>query len=128
MRRVFGFLRWLIGLRGPDEPVDGFGQSFIDDLRFLARLRRYRRLAVRWEAPSWQEERDWDDHPIVGRFGDMTIATALIAGRRCVLRDRDWFGWPDPPRYAVFILDGQDIWAAGDMNVLPPCWTVPPSP
>lgn len=125
MRRTLDFLRWLIGFRGPDEPRDGFGQSLIDDLRFVARLRRCRRKSVRWETPSWEEARAWDNHPIVGRFGDMTIAIAVIEGRRCVLRDRDWFGWPDPPQYAVFILDGEDIWAAGDMNALPRGWTVP---
>ena len=112
--------------RSPAPDPDGFGQSLADDLRSLARFRRCRRLPVEWRRPSPDDSERWDSHPIVGRLGDATYAVQEVDGRRWVVRDRMWFGWPDPPEFAWFVLDGQEIWAALDFNDWPPRWERPP--
>ncbi len=115
------------GTRDPIEP-DGFGQSIVDDLRFLLRFRRLRHLRVAWRKPSLTEADLWDAHPIVGRFGDGTYAVAEVDGRRWVVRDRLWFGWPDPPQFAWFVLEGERVWAAADSNTWPQAWQISPDP
>jgi hypothetical protein len=64
--------------------------------------------------------------PIVGRFGDLTIGVAEIDGRRWIVRERDWHGWPDPPRFAFFVLDQGEVWAGTDFDRWPSGWTWPP--
>ncbi|PAX08206.1 hypothetical protein CKY28_11590 [Sphingomonas lenta] len=104
---------------------DGFGQSVTDDLRFLLRFRRCRRTPVAWRDPTPAEMDFWEAHPIVGRFADSTYAVAEVDGRRWVVRDRLWFGWPDPPEFAWFVLDGEAVWAAADFNDWPRAWKRP---
>jgi hypothetical protein len=110
--------RWLAG----PETKDGFGQSFLEDLRFLARMRACRRRETVWRPPTADEASRWDAHPIVGRFGDATIAVARVDGRDWVVRENDWYGWPDPARYPFFVLDGDRIWAATEFSQWPRAW------
>ena len=102
---------------------DGFGQSLADDLRFLWRLRQLRRQALSWRRPTVEEERRADTHPVIGRFGDGTHAVRDGDGRWFVVRDRMWHGWPDPPEFALFVLDGDAIWCAADFDGWPGRWT-----
>lgn len=108
---------------------DGLGQGFITDVRWLLRLRRARRRPVEWRAPTEVEARWWNEHGLYGRFGDTCRALALVDGRRWAIRDRDWFGWPDPPEFIWFALEHDDgVWAAADFNVWPRCWgRLPPT-
>lgn len=108
---------WLIG----PETNDGFGQSLFDDLRYRCRFRACRRLPIAWRRPSPEETARWDAHPIVSRFGDL-LAVATRDGRDWVVRERLWHGWPDPPEFAVFALDGEAIWLAKDFHAWPPAW------
>jgi hypothetical protein len=89
-----GWLKRL--LVGPDSD-DGIGQSLVDDVRFLHRFRDCRRRSIQWRKPSDMERAAIDGHPITGRFGDWTIGIADVDGRRWIVRDRDWFGWPTRP-------------------------------
>ncbi|WP_288411358.1 hypothetical protein [uncultured Sphingomonas sp.] len=110
--------------RPPVEP-DGFGQSLRDDLRFWHRFRRARSRAVAWCVPTDAERKAIEAHPILGRFGDDTIAVAEVDGERWTVRERVWHGWPDPPRYVFFATAGNTIRAAADFADWPPRWTRP---
>ena len=115
--------RWLVG----PETDDGFGQSLFDDLRYLRRFRACRAQPIAWRQPTAQQARRWEAHPIVGRFGDL-LAVATLDGRDWILRQRLWHGWPDPPEFAWFVLEGDAIWAAADVDRWPAAWTKPADP
>jgi len=96
-------------------------------VRFALRFRRCYRLSADWRAPTGAEARQIETHPIVGRFGDVTLMLADVDRRLWILRERDWHGWPDPPRYVFFALDSDDvIWAARDFDGWPSAWTPKP--
>lgn len=120
IRPVLGFLRAIV--LGP-EKTEGFGQSMADDIRFVLRFRRCRRVAAHWHAPSQEDARLIEADALLGRFGDVTIAVADVAGRRWIVRERDWHGWPDPPRY-VFFAQNEDrsVWVARDFDQWPRAW------
>lgn len=104
---------------------DGFGQTLWDDARFAWRAWRCRKQTVTWRQPTAAERALYDQHSIVGRFGNTTHAIAEVDGRVWVLRDRDFYGWPDPPHWAFFVLDAAGaIWSATDCNVVPRCWSL----
>lgn len=115
--------RWLAG----PKTGDGFGQSFADDLRFLTRSRACRKRQVTWREPTAKERARWDAHPIVGRFGDVTLAVAQVDDRDWIVRENDWWGWPDPDRYPFFVMEGGRVWAATDFNTWPCAWGPEPS-
>lgn len=116
-------LRWR---EPPRATAEGFGQSLADDLRFIWRFRRCRRQAVDWRLPGDEERRILDGDPVLGRFGDMTQLVADVGAQRWIVRDRDWFGWPDPPEYVFFALEGTTIYVARDFNGWPPAWGTTP--
>jgi hypothetical protein len=122
MRQAAGFLTSTLGFASGGPEQDGLGQTVLDDLRFVARFRRCSRMAVTWHVPSEAEARSDDEHGTIGRFGDETIAVAHVDGRRWIVRERDWHGWPDPPRYVFFAEEGKTIWAARDFNKWPRRW------
>jgi hypothetical protein len=87
-----------------------------------------KRRAIVWRKPDSDEEHTIETHPILGRFGDCTIAVADVEGRRCVVRERMWHGWPDPPEFAFFALSADgSVWSARDFNTWPASWTRPAS-
>lgn len=121
------FAGFLVGIGGGKAAPDGFGQSLWADLCFMVRFWRCRRLAVVWDTPAWEQARADEAHPIIGRFGDDTIAEAVVDGRRWLVRERDWHGWPDPPRYCFFALEDEAIWCAADFHRWPRAWQAPPA-
>lgn len=122
LRETVDDVRYLFGLPGGV----GIGQSMLDDIRWSSRCRAYRRRAIVWTAPTADEEAAIVADPLLGRFGDTTVGIATIDGVRCIVRDRDWFGWPDPPRFAFMAREGERIVAFADFHDWPSCWT--PSP
>jgi hypothetical protein len=116
----------LLGLDPAPAVPDGFGQSFVDDLRYLLRFLRCRRMPVIWRRPTAAEAQALDTDPLIGRFGDTTIALAEVEGRRWSVCEQDWYGFPDPPRFAWFVLEEGTVWAAADFNYWPPRWQAPP--
>ncbi|KQM86028.1 hypothetical protein ASE67_09150 [Sphingomonas sp. Leaf23] len=116
---------WLFGRTPPSVDPDGFGQGMVDDLRFERHFRRARLRDVRWRVPTAVEVAAIEGHPILGRFGDHVLMVAEVDDERWIVRDRDWFGWPDPPEYAFFALAGDTIRAATDFDEWPPRWTLP---
>ncbi|KQM61467.1 MULTISPECIES: hypothetical protein [unclassified Sphingomonas] len=122
MRR-FG---WLFRQSSKPVQTDGFGQSLLDDLLWIGRVRRYRQMAMTWRKPTADEEVAIVADPLLGRFGDDTIGLAEINGLRCIVRDHDWFGWPDPPRFVFFALAGNRVVAAAGFHDWPSCWTPAP--
>ncbi|MFV0625331.1 hypothetical protein ACBY01_15145 [Sphingomonas sp. ac-8] len=122
-----GFFLSLLGLDPAPAVPDGFGQSIGADLRYLLRFRRCRRIPVAWRRPTAAEAKALDADPLIGRFGDTTIAVADVAGRRWSVREQDWYGWPDPPRFAWFAMEEGGVWAAADFNRWPARWQAPPA-
>ena len=110
---------------GNKDPADGFGQSLLADLRFLWRFRRCRKTVIDWRKSTADEAAAQEAHPIVARFGDVAVAVAEVGGRQWIVRERDWHGWPDPPRYVFFALDGGAVWAARDFDTWPGAWRRP---
>jgi hypothetical protein len=122
IKAALGFIRYVV--LGPDpDPHAGFGQGVVDDLRFMWRFQRRRRRSVEWRIPTQVEARSIENDAVLGRFGDMTIAISEMDGRRWIVRERDWHGWPDPPRYVFFALDPNGaVWAARDFDWWPRAW------
>jgi hypothetical protein len=50
---------------------------------------------------------------------------ARLDGRQWIVRERDWSGWPDPPRYVLFVLEGETVWMARDFDRWPSLWPKP---
>jgi hypothetical protein len=120
IKPVLGFLRGIV--LGP-ETNEGFGQSLAEDICFVLRFQRCRRFAVNWRAPSEEEAKVIEADALLGRFGDVTIAVADVAGRRWIVRERDWHGWPDPSKYVFFAHnDDRDVWVARDFGQWPRAW------
>jgi hypothetical protein len=42
------------------------------------------------------------------------------------VRERDWYCWPDPPRYVFIAEENGKIWAARDFDVWPKTWQLLP--
>ncbi|WAJ28279.1 hypothetical protein [Antarcticirhabdus aurantiaca] len=101
------------------------GQSLCDDLRWARRFRQVRRLPVPWRSPTPQERRSICAHPTFGRFADDAVALADWGERRWIVMERTWSGWPDPPTYALFVLEGEAIWLARDFDGWPSAWREP---
>ncbi|WP_420137845.1 hypothetical protein [Sphingomonas sp.] len=128
IRSALRSFRTLIGCGVAGSDYDGFGQSIVDDLRYLRRFRQCRRRAVLWRTPTAADEKTIEVHPVLGRFGDATIAVAEVDGRHWIVRERDWHGWPDPPRYVFFANEQDGIWAAADFDGWPQAWQQPVGP
>jgi hypothetical protein len=117
---------WPTGKHGTPVDQDGFGQSLLDDFRYAVRFRAAKRRAVAWRTPDDAECAHFAAHPLVGRFGDGTIAVATVDGRTWIVRERDWYGWPDPPQFVFFALEpGGSVWSARDFHEWPKAWTRP---
>jgi len=123
---VIGFLRYLVGIDDGGTELDGFGQSIADDIRFAHRFRACRKTATVWRAPTPDEAAALDHDPVIGRFGNLTIGLADVAGRRWIVRERDWHGWPDPPRFVFFAVEERKIRVAVDFDHWPMQWQWPP--
>ena len=120
---------WSAFTRAPNIPEDGFGQSLLDDVCFKVRFWRCWKTPASWRKPSREQDTEYERHPILGRFGDATVAVTVVDQRKWVVRERDWHGWPDPPRYAFFALGPDDtIWAASDFHQWPVGWTIEAQP
>lgn len=104
---------------------DGLGQGLFTEFRWWWRWLRLRRSVIHWRRATGQEEAWVTAHPQIGDFGDFTEAVAEFEGRRLIVCERIWAGWPDPPTYAVFALEGDDIWAAWDFHEWPQAWNAP---
>jgi len=112
-----------------DFPDDGVGQSLLEDVRYIWRFMGCWQRTIVWRAPDVAERKRYDEHPLFGRFGDDTIAIADIDGRRWIVRERLFYGWPDPPRYVFFALEAADrIWSGADFHQWPRAWTMDASP
>ncbi|MBX3473781.1 MAG: hypothetical protein KF754_05315 [Planctomycetes bacterium] len=80
---------------------------------------------------------DWNNFPHEGIFGhdrdwftNNDIAyVATVEGEDLVLIRRDWFGFPDPPQWALAsrpVGNEQSKWAMwGSFPILPAAWSVP---
>jgi hypothetical protein len=106
--------------------ADGFGQSLKDDLLFVLRFRACRRRTVNWRWPADEERCAIESHPIIGRFGDMTQLVADVGEQRWIVRDRDRYGWLDPPQYLFFAVEGEAIRVVRDFDGWPRAWGVVP--
>ncbi len=104
---------------------DGLRASPWEELRWCPRFRRSRRTPIPWRKPTRDEESWASRHPDLGRFADSLFAVAAFAGRRWFVGERLWHGWPDMPRFVLFVLEDETVWAAWDFGRWPPAWPMP---
>jgi len=112
----------------PAPGTDGLGQGLMQDLLWFLRFRRATRRAIPWRRPSADDEGWIGKRPRLVHFGEGTVAVTEYAGRRWIVRDSDYFGWPDGPRYTLFVLEGEAVWMAWGFNTWPTAWGTPPGP
>lgn len=118
-------LRHLLGSPLRPDGSDGFGQRFFEDFRFISRARKLRKTPMEWRKPSRDEEQQILADPFLGAFADDAIALAWHDGHACLVLERMWHGFPDPPRYAVFAMLESKIRLAADFHDWPACWMLP---
>lgn len=104
---------------------DGLGQSVLQELLWHWRFLRFRRAVIPWRAATPEEEYLYSTSDLIGRFGQFTVAVADFDGKRWVIKERFWSGWPDAPTYAIFVMEGQSIWMARDFGHWPRAWRKP---
>lgn len=115
----------LLGLPARKKRGDGFGQSLLADIRYARRFGRMKRAAIDWREPSAGEEDEILADPMLGRFADDVAALGEYEDRACVVMERLWHGWPDPPRYVLFAIADGKVWAAADFDTWPAAWSDP---
>lgn len=112
----------LLGQPAARRGGDGFGQNLIDDARWLLRGRALRGKPIVWRRPDYDEGRAIADDPFLGHFADTVTALAWVDGLACVVLERTWHGWPDPPRFALFAMRNRQIEIAIDFADWPAAW------
>lgn len=115
----------LLGFVAPKSSGDGFGQSLIDEFISTLRFRRMRRAALHWRLPLPDDQRKLMNDPFFQRFADSIVGVTTFGAATCVVLERDWSGWPDPPLYALFAIADGKMWAARDFHHWPDGWTKP---
>ncbi|RIV91919.1 hypothetical protein D2V17_02485 [Aurantiacibacter xanthus] len=122
--------RWCKGLRevalGSASSKDGYGQTLADDLRALISFRRLRKVQLTWQDPASYAGDIHARFPLIRRFGDTVEAYRPEGDEHWFIISRDWFGWPDPPEFALlcFTADGR-IAMGHDFHHWPQSWTRP---
>ena len=111
-------------LRHGDRDEDGYGQSLFVDLRNAMRFRKLARRSLTWRKSTETERAAMRADHGIGRFADNLVALTEIDGMAAAILDRDWFGWPDPPQFALFVIADGGLWLAKDFAAWPPAWTV----
>lgn len=109
---------------GPHD--QGLGQGILRDLIWRRRFRRSCRRDIPWRTPL-SGDIAWDaaQHRIAG-FGDFLVAIADFEGKRWLVRERIYAGWPDPPTHVIFVFNDRGIWMARDFEFWPERWREPP--
>ena len=103
---------------------DGIGQNLCDDVRYALRFRKCSQQPAIWQKASQTEQELVMADALLGRFADEICGIAEVDGRGWIALERDWHGFPDPPRYAFFAFEGSQIWAAADFHVWPSAWRI----
>ena len=114
----------LLGYDPGESGQDGFGQKLLDDIRFKLRFRKCSRHPVVWRKATGAEQQLVLSDSLLGRFADEITGLAEVEGRACIVMERDWHGFPDPPRYAFFAFDDRRVWAAADFHAWPSAWQI----
>lgn len=78
--------------------MDGVGQSLLRDILFWLRFRRCRARETIWQSLAAENKKIWDDHPVVGKFGDFTYATSVVDRR-------DWVSLSQPTSHQRSLVD-----------------------
>lgn len=108
--------------------MTGLKQSFLKGALWAWRCQRLRTRALTWQDPTPQAQAAFDADPVVSRFGDAVIATTTIAGRDAWVLENDWHGFPDPPRFALFVFDTRRRFhIAANFADWPADWVMPPA-
>lgn len=135
-RRVFDLFRsvW----RPAPETSDGYGQSWVDDVRSATRFRSLSREAIVWQsAEDWPGDVNAAYPVLLGRFGDGIVGWHRTGAERGAdvgdwqdwfVIDRMWHGFPDPPEFAFLAFDADGTIISGhDFSDWPPVWIKPAS-
>jgi hypothetical protein len=127
---VIGFAVWYL----EDSPVnprreidkDPFNRNF-----FAVNLHMVRTWRLRGRDMDWRETRAADLPPhAASAFNDLLGVdpelSAEVDGLLWVVGERDWHGYPDPPRFVIVGFDAAGkVKAADDLHGWPKAWAAP---
>lgn len=108
---------------------DAFGRS-----GFLTMLHMLRAWKLRGQEVDWRELSTGEREAPLAKLFDESLGVVpevIIEsdGLTWLAGERDWHGWPDPPRFVVVGFDGQGkVKAADDIGAWPKRWRIPLSP
>ena len=82
--------------------------------------------ATVWRLPTVVEKDAFKTHRILSELADQLIAAADVRDESWILLERDWFDFPDPPRFEFIVYrpDGGTRCQAG-LDRLSPIWRMP---
>jgi hypothetical protein len=109
-----------------DIEKDPFNRGF-----FALNLHMLRAWRLRIREVQWKETRPADLPPAVASaFKELLGVTPEVSaetdGLLWVAGERDWHGWPDPPRFVIVGFDpGGKVKAADDLHTWPKTWAAP---
>jgi len=91
-----------------------------------AEVKKRLALASDWRLPTATEQAAFKAHRHLSGLADALIAAADVDGESWILLERDWAGYPDPPRFAFLAYrpDGSTICEA-DLDDPSPLWRLP---
>jgi len=107
-----------------DIEKDPFNRGF-----FALNLHMLRALRLRTRDLKWSEAHDLPAHAVSAFKDKLGVDPEVLVetdGLLWVAGERDWHGWPDPPRFVIVAFDAAgNVKAADDLNAWPKAWAVP---
>jgi hypothetical protein len=107
-----------------DMEKDPFNRGF-----FALNAHMFRALRLRAREVKWNEARDLPAHALSAfkdKLGVVPEVSVETDGLLWVAGERDWHGFPDPPRFVIVGFDAAGkVRAADDLNVWPRLWAAP---
>lgn len=114
---------WEIG-PSTKEP-DPFGRNTLTGIRHELRARQQTATALNWDRVAGADL----PAPIRDAFVKLDMPPEVHAASGAwiwVAAERDWHGWPDPPRFVVLGFDASGrLGASVDLDTWPASWTKP---
>ena len=105
---------------------DVFGRSLVAVTRHEMRARRQTGRAMVWRVPAGDTTPAFVRDAFDKLLGVYACVSADADRLLWFAAERDWWGWPDPPRYVVLGFDAVGkIRAAVDLDVWPAAWNDP---
>lgn len=108
--------------------TESLSGSWAEEARWAQRFQAYAEQQINWCPAADYSGNFVADYPLVNAYAETLHSFAHVDRRLCVVMERTWHGFPDPPQYAFFAFEGAVLWAARDFDDWPQNWTPPPAP